>query len=71
MTDYYNQDHANVHRGVHSLSQRATDAFEGARSKVKEFLSASSEKEIIFVRSATEGLNLIASSYGRMALKER
>jgi len=70
MSDYYNQDHANVHRGVHSLSQRATDAFEGARTKVKEFLGASSEKEIIFVRSATEGLNLIASSYGRMALKQ-
>ena len=70
INDYYNHDHANVHRGVHSLSQRATDAFEGARTKVKEFLGAASEKEIIFVRSATEGLNLIASSYGRMVLKE-
>ena len=70
INDYYNHDHANVHRGVHSLSQRATDAFERARTKVKEFLGAASEKEIIFVRSATEGLNLIASSYGRMVLKE-
>ncbi len=70
MNDYYSHDHANVHRGVHSLSQRATDAFEGARTKVKEFLGAANEKEIIFVRSATEGLNLIASSYGRMVLKE-
>ena len=69
MTDYYNQDHANVHRGVHSLSQRATNAFEGARTKIKDFLGAACEKEIIFVRSATEGLNLIASSYGRMSLK--
>ncbi len=70
MNDYYRHDHANVHRGVHSLSQRATDAFENARTKVKDFLGAASEKEIIFVRSATEGLNLIASSYGRMVLRE-
>ena len=48
MENYYRNDHANVHRGVHSLSQRATDAFENARSKVKAFLGAASEKEIIF-----------------------
>jgi len=69
MAAYYRHDHANVHRGVHSLSQRATIAFEAARGKVREFLGAASDKEIIFVRSATEALNLIASSYGRMALK--
>ena len=69
MQDYYLHDHANVHRGVHSLSQRATDLFETARGTVRSFLNASEEKEIIFVRSATEGLNLIASSYGRMVLK--
>ncbi len=69
MQDYYSHDHANVHRGVHSLSQRATDSFEAARGKVRAFLNAASEKEIIFVRSATEGLNLIAASYGRMVLK--
>ena len=69
MQDYYLNDHANVHRGVHSLSQRATNSFESARSTVKSFLNAASEKEIIFVRSATEGLNLIAASYGRQVLK--
>ena len=68
MQDYYLHDHANVHRGVHSLSQRATDSFEAARTTVRKFLGAESEKEIIFVRSATEGLNLIASSYGRQVL---
>lgn len=69
MQDYYCSNHANVHRGVHSLSQRATDSFENARHTVRAFLNAASEKEIIFVRSATEGLNLIASSYGRLVLK--
>ena len=69
MQDYYLHDHANVHRGVHSLSQRATDSFEAARETVRCFLNAASVKEIIFVRSATEGLNLIAASYGRMNLK--
>ena len=69
MQDYYLNDHANVHRGVHSLSQRATDAFESARQTVQSFLNAASDKEIIFVRSATEGLNLIAASYGRQILK--
>ena len=69
MQDYYLHDHANVHRGVHSLSQRATDLFESARGTVRAFINAALDKEIIFVRSATEGLNLIASSYGRMVLK--
>lgn len=69
MDDYYRHHHANVHRGVHTLSQRATDLFESARGTVRAFLNAGREKEIIFVRSATEGLNLIASSYGRMVLK--
>ncbi len=62
---YYRHDNANVHRGVHQLSQRATDAYEGARSKVRVFLNAQSDKEIIFVRGATEAINLVAQSFVR------
>ncbi|WP_020562694.1 cysteine desulfurase [Methylosarcina fibrata] len=65
----YSHDYANVHRGVHTLSVRSTDLFEGARSKVKTFINAASEKEIIFVRGATEAINLVAQSYGRSQLK--
>jgi cysteine desulfurase / selenocysteine lyase len=57
--------HANVHRGVHSLSQWATDAYEGARERVRRFLNARSTREIIFVRGTTEAINLVANSYGR------
>jgi cysteine desulfurase / selenocysteine lyase len=60
---YYERDHANIHRGVHTLSQRATDAFEGARETVKRFINAHSSKEIIFVRGATEAINLVANSF--------
>jgi cysteine desulfurase / selenocysteine lyase len=66
---YYRQDNANVHRGVHRLSQRATDAYEGARDKVRRFLNARSDKEIIFVRGATEAINLVAQSFVRPQLK--
>ncbi len=62
---YYERDNANVHRGVHTLSERATEAYEGARRKAKTFLNAASEKEIVFVRGATEGINLVAASWGR------
>lgn len=65
----YSHDYANVHRGVHTLSVRSTDLFEGARSKVKTFINAASEKEIVFVRGATEAINLVAQSYGRSHLK--
>jgi cysteine desulfurase/selenocysteine lyase len=61
----YSQDYANIHRGVHTLSVRATDQFEGARSTVKNFINAASDKEIIFVRGATEAINLVAQSYGK------
>jgi cysteine desulfurase/selenocysteine lyase len=61
----YSHDYANVHRGVHTLSVRSTDLFEGARTKVKDFINASSEKEIIFVKGATEAINLVAQSYGK------
>lgn len=62
---YYRLDNANVHRGVHRLSQRATDAYEGARDKVRGFLNAKSDKEIVFVRGATEAINLVAQSFVR------
>lgn len=62
---YYEHDHANVHRGVHTLSQRATDAFEGARDVVRRFINARDTKEIIFVRGTTEAVNLVAQSFAR------
>lgn len=65
---FYAQDNANVHRGVHALSQRATDAFEAARARVQTFLHAASAAEIIFVRGSTEAINLVAQSYARPLL---
>jgi cysteine desulfurase/selenocysteine lyase len=62
---YYAMDNANVHRGVHRLSERATLAYEGARDQVQRFLNAAHRREIVFVRGATEGINLVAQSYGR------
>lgn len=67
---YYEHDHANVHRGVHTLSQRATDAFEGARERVRQFINAASTHEIVFTRGTTEAVNLVAQSYGRTNLKQ-
>lgn len=66
---YYENDHANVHRGIHELSNRATAAYEGARARVADYFNASSSQEIIFTRGTTESLNLIASSWGRANLK--
>jgi cysteine desulfurase / selenocysteine lyase len=65
----YSHDYSNVHRGVHTLSVRSTDKFEGARTKVKDFINAASDKEIIFVRGATEAINLVAQSYGKANIK--
>jgi cysteine desulfurase/selenocysteine lyase len=65
----YSHDYANVHRGVHSLSVRSTDKFEAARTKVKSFINAASDKEIIFVRGATEAINLVAQTYGKANIK--
>ncbi len=62
---YYTEENANVHRGVHFLSEKATQAYEGARSRIRRFINASKDKEIIFVRGATEGINLVVNSYGR------
>jgi len=62
---YYEHDNANIHRGVHYLSERATEEYERARKTVQSFLGASRSSEIIFVRSATEAINLVAQTYGR------
>lgn len=62
---YLEQEHSNIHRGVHYLSQRATTAYEGAREKVKRFINARESRECIFVRGATEGINLVMHGYGR------
>lgn len=62
---HYRQANANVHRGVHTLSERATDAYEGARKRMRRFLNARLTCEIIFTRGATEGINLVAQTYGR------
>jgi cysteine desulfurase/selenocysteine lyase len=65
---YYAHDNANVHRGVHTLSQRATDAFEAARAKVQHFVNAEAAEEIIFVRGTTDAINLVAQSFARPML---
>jgi cysteine desulfurase/selenocysteine lyase len=61
----YSSDYSNIHRGVHELSQRSTELFEAARTKVQHFLNAADSREIVFVRGATEGINLVAQTYGR------
>ncbi len=65
----YSHQYANIHRGVHTLSVKATDQFEAAREKVRAFINAKSNKEIIFVRGATEAINLVSQSYGRSQLQ--
>lgn len=67
-SDFYRHTNANVHRGVHTLSQLATDAYEGAREKVRRFINAASGQEIIFVRGTTEAINLVAQSFARPRL---
>ena len=64
MTEFYETSYSNVHRGVYTLGERATAGLEGAREKVRAFVNAPTEREIIFVRNATEGLNLVAYAYG-------
>jgi cysteine desulfurase/selenocysteine lyase len=68
VADYARAHHANVHRGVHTLSQEATALYEGAREKVRSFVNARSTAEIVFVRGTTEAINLVAHSYGRKRL---
>ena len=69
ITRFYERDNANIHRGVHALSQRATEEYEHARKTAQEFLGAEDCREIIFVRSTTEAINLVAQTYGRQNLK--
>jgi len=66
--EYYENDHSNVHRGVHSLSQRATARFDQARAKVRKYLNARNTNEIIFTKGCTEAINLVANSWGRQNL---
>lgn len=70
LNDYHSNEHANVHRGIHSLSQKATDAFEATREKVKCFINAGSQEEVIFTTGTTDSINLVAQSYGRTFLSE-
>jgi len=65
---FYEHENSNIHRAAHELAARATDAYEGAREKVRRFLNASSANEIIFVRGATEAINLVAKSWGEQYL---
>jgi cysteine desulfurase/selenocysteine lyase len=65
ISHYYEHDHANVHRGVHTLSHRATDAYEGAREKVRSFINAASQTEIVFTSGTTAAINLVAGSLGQ------
>jgi cysteine desulfurase/selenocysteine lyase len=67
---YYERDNANVHRGVHTLSERATNDYEGARDTAQRFINANHRSEVIFVRGSTEAINLVAQSYGRPRLRE-
>ncbi|MGI9518609.1 MAG: SufS family cysteine desulfurase, partial [Pirellulaceae bacterium] len=65
ISNFYQRDNSNVHRGAHSLAARSTDAYEQARDKVRQFIGASSSEEIVFVRGTTEGINLVAQTFGR------
>ena len=65
---YYRHDHANVHRGVHTLGERATAAYEGAREKMRGFMNARDVSEIVFTRGATESVNFVANAFGRERL---
>jgi cysteine desulfurase/selenocysteine lyase len=69
LDDYYRRYNANVHRGVHKLSEAATEAYEGARIKIKKFINAGSKREVIFTRGTTESINLVAQTWGRANLK--
>ncbi|MEX1062037.1 MAG: cysteine desulfurase [Balneolaceae bacterium] len=67
---YHRLEHANVHRGIHTLSQQATDSYESTRFKVRDFIHAGSENEIVYTTGTTDSINLVANSYGRMAFSE-
>src|SRR5436190_14186418 len=70
LTKYYSEYNANIHRGVHYLSGKASQAYDDARKKVHEFIGSKVEQEIIFTRGTTEAINLVASSWGRKNIAE-
>ena len=70
ISSYYETINSNVHRGLHTLSERATEAYEGSREKVRDFINANSTNEIVFVRGTTEGVNLAASTFGKANVNE-
>lgn len=67
---YYQEENSNIHRGVHYLSEKATQSYEASRAKVRKFVNAASVQEVIFVRGTTEGINLVAGSYGRRNIRQ-
>ena len=69
LSHFYERDNSNVHRGLHALSMRSTDAYEGARSRIAKFINAAAPEEIVFTRGTTESINLVASSWGGANLK--
>jgi cysteine desulfurase/selenocysteine lyase len=70
LNDYYTTENANVHRGVHHLSQVATDSYEGGRTKIRNFINARYDREIVFVKGTTDGINLVAQTFGRQRVGE-
>lgn len=70
LSDFYKHDYSNIHRGAHTLAARSTDLYEGAREKVAKFINAPSSDNIVFVRGTTEGINLVAQTFGRKYLNE-
>lgn len=70
VSDYYSNDYSNIHRGVHTLSQIGTEAYEAVREKARAFINARSTKEIIYTKGTTDGINLVASSFGRAFIEE-
>lgn len=70
LTDYYRGYNANIHRGIHTLAEKATQAYESTRHLVRDFINAKSEQEIVFVRGVTEAINLVAASYGKAFIRE-
>ena len=70
LVHFYEHDNANVHRGVHTLAERATEQYEAARTKVQHFINAKNHNEIIFTKGCTDGLNLVAATYGEQNIHE-
>jgi len=70
INSFYQKENSNIHRGVHTLSQEATSMYEEARNKIKSYINAESEEEIIFTKGTTEGINLVASGFSRKILKK-